>query len=144
MLDDIRLYSNLIFKKLKMTRWYDRSPVHMMTSSNGNISALLALCEGNPPVNGGFSSQRPVMRGFDVFFDLRLKKRLGKQSRRRWFQTPSRSSWRHCNEIKAYVSSVVEQCSDYTGITIKSTVIPLGPFIPGPIVARYCKQRLQF
>ena len=31
------------------------------------------------------------------FFDLRLKKRLGKQSRRRWFETPSRSLWRHCN-----------------------------------------------
>ena len=29
----------------------------MMTSSNGNISALLALCEGNPSVTGGFPSQ---------------------------------------------------------------------------------------
>ena len=46
------------------------------------FSALLALCEGNPPVTGGFSSQRPVTRGFDVFFDLRLHKRLSKQSRR--------------------------------------------------------------
>ena len=26
----------------------------MMTSSNGNISPSLALCEGNPPVTGGF------------------------------------------------------------------------------------------
>ena len=26
----------------------------MMTSSNGNIFALLALCEGNPPLTGGF------------------------------------------------------------------------------------------
>ena len=69
----------------------------MMTSSDGNIFSLLVLCEGNPPVNGGFPSQRPVMLSFDVFFDLRLNKRWSKQSRRRWFETPSRSLWRHCN-----------------------------------------------
>ena len=34
------------------------------------FSALLALCEGNPPVTGGFSSQRPVTWSFDVLFDL--------------------------------------------------------------------------
>ena len=28
--------------------------------------ALLALCEGNPPVTGGFPSQRPVTRSFDL------------------------------------------------------------------------------
>ena len=31
------------------------------------FSALLALCEGNPPITGGFPSQRPVTRNFDVF-----------------------------------------------------------------------------
>ena len=37
------------------------------------FSALLALCERNPPVTGGFPSQRPVTRSFDFFFlDLRL------------------------------------------------------------------------
>ena len=41
-------------------------------------------------------------RIFDVFFDLSLNKRLGKQSRRRWFETPSRSSWRHRNSTKNY------------------------------------------
>ena len=35
-------------------------------------SALLAICEGNSPVTGEFPAQRPVMRNFDVFFDLRL------------------------------------------------------------------------
>ena len=35
---------------------------------------LLALCEGNPWVTGGFPSQRWVTRSFDVFFDLRLIK----------------------------------------------------------------------
>ena len=43
------------------------------------FSALLTLCEGNPPVTGGFPSQRPVTRSFDVFFDPRLNKRLSKQ-----------------------------------------------------------------
>ena len=28
--------------------------------------ALLALCEGNPPVTDGFPSQRPVTRSFDI------------------------------------------------------------------------------
>ena len=69
----------------------------IMTSSKGNISALLALCEGNSSVTGEFPSQRPVTRSFDVFIDRRLNKRLSKQSRRRWIQTPSRSLWRHCN-----------------------------------------------
>ena len=59
--------------------------------------ALLILCEGNPTVTGGFPSQRPVTRSFDVFFDLRPNRRLSTQSRRRWFKTPSRSLWRHCN-----------------------------------------------
>ena len=42
--------------------------------------------------------QRPVTRNFDVFFDPRLNRRLSKQSRRRWFETPSRSLLRHCND----------------------------------------------
>ena len=41
--------------------------------------------------------QRPVTRSFDVFYDMRLNKQLSKQSRRRWFETPSRSLWRHHN-----------------------------------------------
>ena len=40
------------------------------------FSALLAICAGNSPVSGEFPTQRPVTRSFDVFFDLRLNKRL--------------------------------------------------------------------
>ena len=40
-------------------------------------SALLAICAGNSPVPGEFPAHRPVTRGFDVFFDLRLDNRLG-------------------------------------------------------------------
>ena len=63
------------------------------------FSALLALCAENSPITGEFHSQRPVKRGFDVFFDLRLNKRLRKELWGCWFETPPRSLWRHCNEI---------------------------------------------
>ena len=50
------------------------------------------------PHTGEFPTQRPVMQSFDVFFDLRMNKRLSKPSRRRWFETLSRSLWRQSNE----------------------------------------------
>ena len=34
------------------------------------ISMLLALCEGNAPVTGGFPSQRASNAAFDVLFDV--------------------------------------------------------------------------
>ena len=71
--------------------------ISMMTSSNGNISASLALCPGNSPATGEFPSQRPVTRSFYVFFHLRLNKRLSKQSWGWWFEMPSHPLWRHCN-----------------------------------------------
>ena len=40
------------------------------------FSALLAICAWNSPVTGEFPAQRPVTQSFDVFFDLRLDKRL--------------------------------------------------------------------
>ena len=69
------------------------------------FSALLALCAGNSRVPGEFPSQRPVGRSLDVFFDLRLNKRLGKQSWGWWFETPSRS-WRHCNAIRFWTQNI--------------------------------------
>ena len=62
------------------------------------FSALLAFCVGNSPVIGKFPSQRPVTRSFEVFFDLRLNKQLSKQSWSWWFETQSRSLWRHYND----------------------------------------------
>ena len=44
------------------------------------FSALLAICAGNLPVPGELPAQRPVTRSFNVFFDLRVNKRLSKQS----------------------------------------------------------------
>ena len=61
------------------------------------FSALLAICAGNSPVTGEFPAQRQVTRSFDVFFVLRLNKRLSKRSWCWWFETPSRPLWCHCN-----------------------------------------------
>ena len=70
------------------------------------FSSLLALCAGNSPVTGEFPSQRAMTRSLGVFFDLRLNKLLSKQSRRQWFETPSYSLLRHCDDHKRriYVS----------------------------------------
>ena len=70
-----------------------------MTSSNRNISALLALCAGNSPVTGEFPALRPVMRSVDDFFDLHPNERLSKQLWGWWFETPSCALWRHSNGI---------------------------------------------
>ena len=61
--------------------------------------ALLAICAGNSPVPGEIPAQRPAMRSFDVFFDLRLNKWLSKQSWDWWFETLSRPLWRHRNVV---------------------------------------------
>ena len=74
---------------------YKICPFFMITSSNGNIFRVIGpLCR---EFTGEFPSQRTVTRSFDVFFDLRLNKRLSKQSWGWWFETPSYSLWRHCN-----------------------------------------------
>ena len=75
-----------------------RSPWIMMTSSNGTIFRATGPLWGEFTGPGDFLAQRPVTRSFDVFFDLRLNKRLSKQLWGWWFETLSRSLWRHCND----------------------------------------------
>ena len=62
-----------------------------MTSSNGNIV-------NRWPVNSPHKGQ---WRGALMFseFDLRLNKWLSIQQWGWWFETPSRPSWRYCNEL---------------------------------------------
>ena len=67
-----------------------------MTSSNGTIFRVTGHLCGEFTGHRWIPAQRPVTRSFDVFFDLRLIKRLSKQSRGWWFETPSRPLWRHC------------------------------------------------
>ena len=68
-----------------------------MTSSNGNIFRATGHLYGEFTGPGEFTTQRPVMRSFDVYFDLSPNKRLSKQSWVWWFETPSCSLWRHRN-----------------------------------------------
>ena len=85
---------------------------------------LLAICVGNSPVSGEFPAQRPVTLSFDVFFDLRLNKRLSKQPWGWWFETPSSPLWRHCNEHRHMQDAVPIW---YNNFTISSKMSPIVP-----------------
>ena len=78
------------------------------------FSALLAICAGNSPVTGEFPTQRLVTRSFDVYFDLRPNERLSKQSWGWWFETLSRSLWRHRNDSILYVLVYCKICTFIT------------------------------
>ena len=60
--DNVLLFDALV--------WCDEMTVLMMTSSNGNIFRVTGP--------GEFPALRPVTLSFDIFFDLRLNKRLSK------------------------------------------------------------------
>ena len=81
---------------------------YLNTTSNGTwhtwwrhqietFSALLGLCEGNSPVTGEFPA-KDQSSGALMFSSICSWKKQLKQVRRRWFETPSRSLWRQCNE----------------------------------------------
>ena len=102
----------------------------MMTSSNGNIFRVIVRLCGEIIVTGEFPSQSPVTQNFDIFFDLCLDKRLCKQSGRRWFETPSRSLWRHSNAT----STVVVIDGRFHDDVIKWKHFPrYWPFVRGPV-----------
>ena len=82
------------------TQWFIAILHTMMTSSNGNISRVIGHLCGEFISPGEFPPQRPVTRSFDVFFDLRLNKRLSKQSWGWWFETQSRPLWRRRNAVQ--------------------------------------------
>ena len=73
---------------------------NMMTSSNGNIFRVTGHLWWECTGPRFIPAQRPVTRGFDVLFDLRMNKRLSKQSWSWWFEKLTRPLWRHCNVIK--------------------------------------------
>ena len=86
----------------KSTASYDIGYLTWWRHQMETFSTLLAICAENSPVPGEFPAQRPVTRSFDVFFDLRPNKRLGKQSWSWWFETLSPSLWRHCKDLGRY------------------------------------------
>ena len=71
----------------------------MMTSSNVDTFCVTDPLCGEFTGHRWIPTQRPVMRSFDVFFDLRLNKRLSKQLWGWWLETPSCPLWRHCNGL---------------------------------------------
>ena len=79
----------------------------MMTSSNnGNLFRVTGLLCGEFTGHRWIPPQRPVTRMFGVFIHLCLNKGLSKQSWGWWFETPSRSLGRHCNEIGLSMGNV--------------------------------------
>ena len=74
----------------------------IMTSLNGNNSCVIGPVWGESIGHWWFPSQRPVARTFDVFFEIRLDKRLNKQWSHWWFGTPYRS----CNVTVLIFSTV--------------------------------------
>ena len=89
------------------------STTFMLTSSNGSIFRVTGPLWREFTWHWRIPLPKPVTRGFDVFFDLHLKKRLSKQSRRRWFEMSSHSLWRHC--YVSYVCLIVSTIIQYFG-----------------------------
>ena len=80
---------------------------HTWEINNGSRNGLISSGENNitnvnvaTNLRRDMASQRPVTRSFDVFFDLRLNKRLSEQSWGWWFETPSCPLWRHVHGIR--------------------------------------------
>ena len=81
---------------------------YMMTSSNGNVFRVTGPLCGEFTGPGEFPAQRPVTRSFGVSFDLRLNKRLSKQSWGWWFETPTGLLWRHRNDNELRSAVVIQ------------------------------------
>ena len=93
-----------------------------MTSSNGNILRVTGPLCGEFTGPGEFPTQRPVTRSFDVYFDLRLNKRLCKQSWGWWFETLLCPLWRHSNEMW-FESSLIIMAGNNSPPPTKGSVI---------------------
>ena len=92
--------------------------INMMTSSNGNIFRV------NGHLCGEFTGPRWIPRTkastriFDVFFDLRLNKRLSKHPWGWWFETPPWSLWRQCNDTLKPFDAYMRQWSSASSVQV--------------------------
>ena len=91
----------------------------MMTSSNGNIFCVTGHLYVEFTGHRLIPLTKLVTRSFDNFFDLRLNKRLSKQSWSWWFETPSCPLWRHCN---VYMKSAI--CKSKVPVVFSVTTSP--------------------
>ena len=115
--------NDIFFSMFPWPAWghHGNGKPRMMTSSNGNIFCVTGpLCgEFTGPVNS--HTQRSVTRSFDVFFDLRVNKRMSKQQWGWWFETPSWSLWRHRNDV----SAMWETASSWTDTKMRYCNLPM-------------------
>ena len=84
---NFQLVSRWAWNNVGNQKWV---PCSMMTSSNGNIFRVTGPLRREFTGHRWIPPKRPVTRSFDIFFDLRLNKRLSEQSRGWWFETPPR------------------------------------------------------
>ena len=102
--------------------WYRPS---MMTLSNGTIFRVTGPLCGEFTGLRWIPAQRPVMRSFDVFFDLRVNKQLSKQSWGWWFKTLSCSLLRHRNVAWTILSPTQKTANTYWGIYVINIMLML-------------------
>ena len=98
----------------------------MMTLSNGNIFRVTGHLCGKIVGPRWIPRTKASDAGLWFFFDLRLNKRLSRQSRVWWFETLSRLLWRHYNAITwvhhdqvlwhIYLSLIVKRSGNYWNI----------------------------
>ena len=92
------LRNSIVSEYTHVYRWTVAVGTHcMMTSWQENPFSMLTLCDGNPPVTCGFSSQRDSDAGLGILSIVSLNKPLNKQSNFLWFET---LIWRLCNDVK--------------------------------------------
>ena len=97
-------------------------------SRMGNEICCYISGKGNPPITDWVFSQRPVTRSFDILFDVRLNKRLSKQSRYRWLGTQLHSLWRHCN-VRLWTGSKLVRVITWRQMVIRinAHLLSIGP-----------------
>ena len=88
----------------------------MMTSSNGNIFRVTGLLSGEFTGHRWIPCKRPMAWTFHVFFHMHPHKWLSKQWRRWWFETASRSLWRHCNYFFLFHGNIALTDSNYNHV----------------------------
>ena len=87
-------YSSLVTSDFRLQSSFQRS-LDMMTSPNGIIFRVTGSLWGESTCHRWIPLTKSIDKETDVFYDLYLNKRFGKQLGRRWFETPLRSLWRH-------------------------------------------------
>ena len=68
------------------------------------------------PVTGRFPSQRPVTQSSDVFFDVRLNKRVSKESISYWFESHGAHynvTVMQCNNVNGYGFRLISDPNSY-------------------------------